>query len=75
MPFNLFSKNASRKFVDLIHDVSNKYANLDPPQLIQAGDYGKINNETGQFDREGNIYHNESLAELAGKTPAGYDSS
>ncbi|KAG2151071.1 uncharacterized protein EDB93DRAFT_1249563 [Suillus bovinus] len=49
-------KHESRKFIDLIQNVSSKWANWDPPKPINVGDYGKIINETGEFDWEGNIY-------------------
>jgi hypothetical protein len=47
---------ASRKFIDLIRQASSKWANWDPPIEIKVGDYGKIDNETGELDVEGNIY-------------------
>jgi len=47
---------ASRKFIDLIHKVSAKWANWDPPYSIKVGDYGKIDEQSGEFTREGNIY-------------------
>ncbi|KAF9230414.1 hypothetical protein BU15DRAFT_83661 [Melanogaster broomeanus] len=46
----------SRKFVDLILTASSKWANWDPPKSINVGDYGTISKETGEFEREGNIY-------------------
>ncbi|KAG2064751.1 hypothetical protein BDR04DRAFT_1130653 [Suillus decipiens] len=47
---------ASRKFIDLIRQASSKWANWDPPIEIKVGDFGKIDNETGELDVEGNIY-------------------
>ncbi|KAG1782202.1 hypothetical protein EV702DRAFT_1070599 [Suillus placidus] len=47
---------ASRKFIDLIRQASSKWANWDPPIEIKVGDYGKIDNESGELDVEGNIY-------------------
>ncbi|KAG1748135.1 hypothetical protein EDB19DRAFT_1684462 [Suillus lakei] len=47
---------ASRKFIDLIRQASSKWANWDPPIEIKVGDYGMIDNETGELDVEGNIY-------------------
>lgn len=35
---------------------TSKWANWDPPRPIHVGDYGMINNETGEFDWEGNVY-------------------
>lgn len=49
-------KYVSRKFIDLIQGVTSKWANWDPPRPIHVGDYGMINNETREFDWEGNVY-------------------
>jgi len=35
----------------------------------QVGDYGAIDKGSGQFEKEGNIYENESMAALAAKHP------
>ncbi|KAG1775610.1 hypothetical protein EV702DRAFT_422190 [Suillus placidus] len=50
-------KYESRKFIDLIQGVTSKWANWDPPRPINVGDYGMIDNETGEFDWEGNFYN------------------
>ncbi|KAG1748137.1 hypothetical protein EDB19DRAFT_1684483 [Suillus lakei] len=47
---------ASRKFIDLIRQASSKWANCDPSVRIKVGDYGTIDDETGELDVEGNIY-------------------
>ncbi|EKM58694.1 uncharacterized protein PHACADRAFT_253181 [Phanerochaete carnosa HHB-10118-sp] len=62
-------KQASRKYVDLIMDASSKWANWDPPKTIQAGDFGTINRESGQFERIGNIYTYPDTADIARKHP------
>ncbi|KAG1852135.1 hypothetical protein DFJ58DRAFT_791687 [Suillus subalutaceus] len=49
-------KYVSRKFIDLIQGATSKWANWDPPRPINVGDYGMINNETGEFEWEGNLY-------------------
>lgn len=49
-------KYESRKFIDLILGVTSKWTNWDPPRPISVGDYGMINNETGEFEWEGNLY-------------------
>lgn len=49
-------KYVSRKFIDLIQGATSKWANWDPPREIKVGDYGMINNETGEFEWEGNLY-------------------
>ncbi|KAG0692897.1 hypothetical protein DFH29DRAFT_913349 [Suillus ampliporus] len=55
---------ASRKFIDLIRQASSKWANWDPPIEIKVGDYGKIDNDTGELDIEGNIYDNSFQTSL-----------
>lgn len=57
-------KNPSRKYIELIHSTSSKWANWDPPHLIKVGDYGTTDRETGKFQREGNIYENSTFAHL-----------
>ncbi|KAF9463819.1 hypothetical protein BDZ94DRAFT_1258086 [Collybia nuda] len=47
---------SSRKYVDLIRSCSSKWANWDPPNEIQVGDYGVIDRKSGQLEIEGNIY-------------------
>ncbi|KIJ60757.1 hypothetical protein HYDPIDRAFT_31974 [Hydnomerulius pinastri MD-312] len=62
------AKYDSRKFVDLILSSASKWANWDPPRPINVGDYGSVNNETGEFMWEGNIY-GEYFQELLDKSP------
>ncbi|KAK7017678.1 hypothetical protein R3P38DRAFT_3201233 [Favolaschia claudopus] len=57
-------KYASRKYVDLILQVSSKWASWDPPHLIEVGDYGTIDKETGLFQKDGNIYTDPATAKL-----------
>jgi len=65
----------SRKFIDLIFQASAKWANWNPPYQIKVGDYGKIDEKTGEFDREGNIYEDtnifqdENIAKLVKEYP------
>ncbi|KIK41205.1 hypothetical protein CY34DRAFT_806384 [Suillus luteus UH-Slu-Lm8-n1] len=47
---------ASRKFIDLIHQASSMWANWDSPSQIRVGDYGMIDNTTGELVVQGNIY-------------------
>lgn len=58
MPLYLKKSLASRKFIDLIHQVSSKWANWSPSHGVEVGDYGKIDKESGEFIRHGNIYQN-----------------
>ncbi|KAF7349156.1 hypothetical protein MVEN_01437900 [Mycena venus] len=64
--FNLMfrKKYESRKYVDLIKKVSSNWANWDPPRPIQVGDYGMIDEQTGIFEKENNIYTAPSTAAL-----------
>lgn len=55
---------ASRKFIDLIRQASSKWANWDPPIEIKVGAYGKIDNESGDLEVEGNIYDSAFQAAL-----------
>ncbi|KAF8203544.1 hypothetical protein K438DRAFT_1580723 [Mycena galopus ATCC 62051] len=62
-------KFESRKYIDLIQTASSKWANWDPPHPIKVGDYGTINAETGEFEKDGNIYEDASTAVLAASHP------
>ncbi|CAE6442153.1 unnamed protein product [Rhizoctonia solani] len=55
---------SSRKYVDLIFKASGKYGNWDPPHRVEVGDWGKINKETGNFVREGNIFRDPECSEV-----------
>jgi len=60
-------KLASRKFIDLIWRTSSKWAVWDPPSNgINLGDYGRLNKDTGAFERRGNIYTNPEFADFLG---------
>ncbi|KAJ7186404.1 hypothetical protein C8R46DRAFT_274783 [Mycena filopes] len=54
-------KYASRKYIDLIHAVSSKWASWDPPHPIKVGDYGVVDKDTGRFVKDGNIYEGLQL--------------
>jgi hypothetical protein len=60
-------KNPARKFSELIHAASSKWANWDPPHQIKVGDYGTVERETGNLQKEGNIYEDKDaiIANLA----------
>jgi len=62
-------KFASRKYIDLILEVSSKWASWDPPHPIKVGDYGTIDKETGRFEKEGNIYDDPATAKLSAEHP------
>jgi len=52
----------SRKYVDIILKASSKWGTLEPfSKKIEVGDFGKINEETGEFDYRGNIYKHEEV--------------
>ncbi|KAF7427960.1 hypothetical protein PC9H_007177 [Pleurotus ostreatus] len=71
--FSLFSKQASRKYVDLIYGVSSKWANWDPPKKLEPGDFGVIDSGSGQFEKEGNIYvdlaADETVCQIVSRYP------
>ncbi|KAJ3554339.1 hypothetical protein NM688_g3160 [Phlebia brevispora] len=49
--------NNARLFVELIRKASGDcYPSWAPSHAIEVGDYGVINSETAEFDRQGNIY-------------------
>ncbi|KAJ7759647.1 hypothetical protein B0H16DRAFT_1534018 [Mycena metata] len=58
-------KYASRKYIDLIREVSSKWASWDPPHLIRVGDYGTVDKDTGRFEKDGNIYDDPAIATLS----------
>ncbi|KIJ67358.1 hypothetical protein HYDPIDRAFT_180293 [Hydnomerulius pinastri MD-312] len=53
-----------RKYVDLIHQTSSKYANWDPPIPVEVGAYGTLDRGTGELNVEGNIYDPDFQEEL-----------
>ncbi|KAG5221577.1 hypothetical protein IMY05_C4372000400 [Salix suchowensis] len=58
--FSLFTKQASRKYLDLIYGVSSKWANWDRRRSSKCqypipGDFGVIDSGSGQFEKEGYI--------------------
>ncbi|KAG1845616.1 hypothetical protein C8R48DRAFT_734017 [Suillus tomentosus] len=57
-------KYESRKFIDLIQGITSKWANWDPQKTIHVGDYGMINNATGEFEWEGNIYTTNNIGDI-----------
>ncbi|CAE6480848.1 unnamed protein product, partial [Rhizoctonia solani] len=59
----------SRKYVDLIFKVSGKYGNWDPPRIVEVGDWGVIERETGSFIREGNIFEDTECKVLLSDIP------
>jgi len=65
----LSSTRACRKYVDLIYRASKGFVNWDPLRKIEVGDFGRIDPETGQFVREGNIYKDEPLASVMKEYP------
>ncbi|KAG1795982.1 uncharacterized protein HD556DRAFT_1234785 [Suillus plorans] len=63
-------KYESRKYIDLIQSITSKWANWDPPKPINVGDYGMINNATGEFEWEGNIYTSKTITDIDMTDPA-----
>ncbi|THH28677.1 hypothetical protein EUX98_g5524 [Antrodiella citrinella] len=60
---------ASRKFIDLIHAISLKWANWEPSKHLEVGDFGTIDQDSGLFEREGNIYSYSETKDAASKFP------
>jgi hypothetical protein len=62
--------NAQRKFIDLINEATFKWANWDPPKVIQIGDFGTIDKATGELKVEGNIFTHPQIKHIAQAYPA-----
>jgi len=66
--------NSERKYIELIHKASQKYASWDPEIPVRCGDYGRITmgrpkwrfweGKKGIFITEGNIYDEGYAKEL-----------
>ncbi|KAG9312050.1 hypothetical protein JVU11DRAFT_7331 [Chiua virens] len=52
-----------RKFIDLVRQISGKWANWDPPIPVKVGDYGELDGN-GELVVEGNIYDPEFQKDL-----------
>ena len=39
------------------------------PVVTQVGDYGTVDKETGQFEKEGNIYEDADISKLVAEHP------
>ncbi|KAL5513482.1 hypothetical protein ACEPAH_3881 [Sanghuangporus vaninii] len=63
----LTRKLASRKFIDFINLAACKSANWDPTISVEPEDYGAVDRETGQFQKEGNIFHETEIADIVSK--------
>jgi len=57
----MFDNNPERRYVSLMHEISNYYASWDPLKSVRIGDYGHLQKDYS-FIREGNIFAN-GLAE------------
>ncbi|KAA1473175.1 hypothetical protein DENSPDRAFT_930804 [Dentipellis sp. KUC8613] len=57
--------NSRRLFADLIQQASTYYGNWTPNQTVEVGDYGILNRETAEFEKEGSIYDEDFKPELA----------
>ncbi|KAF5357304.1 hypothetical protein D9758_005892 [Tetrapyrgos nigripes] len=54
----------SRLFVDLIQEASDCFGNWTPNQAITVGDYGVVNPQTAEFEKEGSIYDFDFAPEI-----------
>jgi len=52
---------APRKYIDMILKASAKWPNLNVGKNLEAGDYGTIDPESGNFEFHGNIYKNPEI--------------
>jgi hypothetical protein len=62
--------SAQRKYIDLIHEAAFRWANWDPPKVIQVGDFGTIDKKTGELKVEGNIFTHLEIKHIAQEYPA-----
>ncbi|TFY79557.1 hypothetical protein EWM64_g4456 [Hericium alpestre] len=56
--------SSGRLFTDLIQEASMRYGNWSPNQQMKVGDYGKLNRETAEFEKDGSIYDEDFMPEL-----------
>ncbi|KAI9462104.1 hypothetical protein HD554DRAFT_2176076 [Boletus coccyginus] len=56
--------NHPRKYIDLIHKVSSKWVNWDPPIPVEVGAFGEVESDTGELRVDGNIYDPDFQTEL-----------
>ncbi|KAL5531136.1 hypothetical protein ACEPAG_4012 [Sanghuangporus baumii] len=63
----LTRKLASRKFIDLINLVACKWTNWDPAIPVEPGACGAVDRETGEFQKEGNIFREAKVADIVSK--------
>ncbi|KAG8863373.1 hypothetical protein FRB96_008865 [Tulasnella sp. 330] len=56
----------SRKYIQMIKQTSARIPNWNPGSPLRLGDFGRIDEVTGEFRREGNIY---STKEITDKYP------
>ncbi|KAG8857841.1 hypothetical protein FRB96_005560 [Tulasnella sp. 330] len=46
----------SRLYISMIQQTSARFPNWCPATPVKPGDFGEINSQSGEFEREGNIY-------------------
>lgn len=64
-------RSSSGQLVDLIYRASGMFANLDPQEPLDLGDYGYVNGDTGRFLKQGNIFKEGEVAfEKVTESPA-----
>ncbi|KAG2151621.1 uncharacterized protein EDB93DRAFT_1103058 [Suillus bovinus] len=63
-------RSESRKFMDLLYTPTYQFVNWDPLTAINVGDYGMVNKETGEFEREGNLYTLQNDVDIDMTDPA-----
>ncbi|KAL0955771.1 hypothetical protein HGRIS_001986 [Hohenbuehelia grisea] len=55
----------SRLYIDKILRASSRYANWEPGSRIEPGDYGEVDEHTGEFIKHGNIFKLSSTKAFA----------
>ncbi|KAI0283242.1 hypothetical protein BC826DRAFT_1110231 [Russula brevipes] len=73
MCFGLFrqrEKPFPREYTDLINKATGKWPNWYPPMVVRAGDFGSLDEESGELWADGNIYTHEDTMQLAGQFPS-----
>ncbi|KAI0283239.1 hypothetical protein BC826DRAFT_1179659 [Russula brevipes] len=63
------TKTAQRIYIDAIYKTCTRWANWFPATKIEAGDFGTIQESTGEFMVEGNIYSHPDLQAIASQHP------
>ncbi|KAI0048054.1 hypothetical protein FA95DRAFT_1558442 [Auriscalpium vulgare] len=53
----------SRMYVDHMYRTTGKWANWDPEDRVEVGDYGVVEHSSGFFQKQGNVYRERLVTE------------